>query len=374
MKIVFSTDQIYLHGGLEKVMAEKANYFVEVFNYEVTILTTEQKNNIPCYHLNEKIKFVDLAVNYQREKSFFHPKNLKKIPFHFKQWNYAISAINPDVVIVCNQAFDFYWVPFFKTKVKKIREFHATAFNLFNSRNSASFSKKMQFKLNDFVESKYDKLLLLNEDEKQFYKSKNTIVIPNPIELSNKQAILNNLKVIAAGRIAFVKGFEFLIESWKSVAKQCPNWELHIYGQGEEMYIQELKKLITKNQLDDKVFIKPATDNLLEVMLEYSIFVMSSRNECFPMVLLESLSIGLPIVSFDCPTGPRNIITNGNDGFLVEKENCEQLSEKIVFLIQNEQQRKIMGTNAVQNSKRFDKETVMKQWQYMLINLTKQSI
>jgi glycosyltransferase involved in cell wall biosynthesis len=374
MKIVFSTDQIYLHGGLEKVMAEKANYFVEAFNYEVTILTTEQKNNVPCYHLNEKIKFVDLGINYHRENSFFHPKNLKKIPFHFNQWNKAISDINPDVIIVCNQAFDFYWAPFFKTKVKKIREFHATAFNLFKSRSTASFTKKMQFRLNDFVESKYDKLLLLNEDEKQFYKSNNTIVIPNPIALSNKKALLKNTKVIAAGRIAFVKGFEFLIESWKSVAKQCPNWELHIYGQGEKKYLQELRSLIALNDLEDKVFILPATDNLLEVMLDYSIFVMSSRNECFPMVLLESLSIGLPIVSFDCPTGPRNIISDGIDGFLVEKENCELLSEKIVFLIQNEEQRKIMGTNAVQNSKRFDKESVMKQWQSMLINLTKQSI
>jgi glycosyltransferase involved in cell wall biosynthesis len=374
MKIVFSTDQIYLHGGLEKVMAEKANYFIEVFNYEVTILTTEQKNNVPCYPLNEKIQFVDLGINYNRELSFFHPKNLKKIPFHFKQWNAALSAINPDVVIVCNLAFDSYWAPFFKTKVKKIREFHATAFHLFTSRSSASFFKKIQFGFTDFVESKYDALLLLNEDEKQFYKSNNTLVLPNPIALSKKQALLNNTKVIAAGRIAFVKGFEFLIASWKLVAKQCPNWELHIYGQGDEKYIQELKSLLALNDLEDKVFILPAVPNLLDVLLDYSIFVMSSRNECFPMVLLESLSIGLPIVSFDCPTGPRNIITNGNDGFLVEKENCELLSEKIVFLIQNEEQRKIMGANAVQNSKRFDKESVMKQWQSMLINLTTQNI
>ncbi|MEC4004419.1 glycosyltransferase family 4 protein [Flavobacterium sp. SUN052] len=371
MKIVFSTDQIYLHGGLEKVMAQKANYFVEVFNYEVTILTTEQKNNVPCYALNDKIKFVDLAVNYERQKSFFHPKNLKKIPFHFKQWNKAILDINPDIIIVCNQSFDFYWAPFFKTKVKKIREFHATAFNLFNARKVAGFSKRIQLKISDFVASKYDVLLLLNKDEKQFYKSQNTVVIPNPLISNNKKASLTNHKVIAAGRIAYVKGFEFLIESWKLVVDKYPDWELHIYGQGEENYIQELNNLIKSYYLHKNVYIKPATDNLLDVMQEYSLFVMSSRNECFPMVLLESLSIGLPIVSFDCPTGPRNIITQESDGFLVEMENCEQLSEKIVFLIQNEAQRKIMGANAKQNSARFNEESVMQQWKSMLINLTK---
>lgn len=374
MKIVFSTDQIYLHGGLEKVMAQKANYFVSVFNYDVTILTTEQNNNPPCYSLNSKIKFVDLAVNYQREKSFFHRNNLKKIPYHFKQWNKAIHAINPDVIIVCNQSFDFYWTPFFKTKVKKIREFHATAFNLFKSRQDASFLKKLQLEIADYVESKYDKIILLNEDEKQFYTTNNTIVIPNPLIPTTQKAALNNNKVIAAGRIAYVKGFEFLIESWKFVAIICPNWELHIYGQGEAHYIDELNKLIQLNNLDSKVFLKPATDDLTTTMLDYSLFVMSSRNECFPMVLLESLSIGLPIVSFDCPTGPRNIITQGSDGYLVEKENCQQLAEKIVFLIQNEEKRKIMGANAKQNSIRFNEEIVMQKWQSMLINLTKQSI
>lgn len=369
MKILFSTDQIYLHGGLEKVMAEKANYFVEEFDYEVFILTTEQKGKQPCYFLNEKIKIIDLKVNYQREKSFFHFNNLKKIPFHFKQWNKALNDIKPDIIIVCNQAFDFYWTPFFNTNIKKIREFHATAFNLSLAKKNAGLLKKIQFSINDFVESKYNKIILLNEDEKSFYKSKNTVVIPNPLTLSDRQASLKNKKVIAAGRIAYVKGFEFLIESWKYVFDKCPNWELHIYGQGEKQYIDNLQKLTIEKGLEKNVFIMDAVPNLLDVMFDYSMFIMSSRNECFPMVLLESLSIGLPIVSFDCPTGPRNIITQNEDGFLVDNGNCEHLSDKIVHLIQNEKRRLEMGINAKKNSYRFEKTVIMKKWQLVFKQL-----
>jgi glycosyltransferase involved in cell wall biosynthesis len=369
MRILFSTDQIHLHGGIEKVMAVKANYFADVLGHEVTILTTEQKNKLPCYPLSSKIQLKDIAVNYNRTKSYFHPENLKKIPSHFRAYKETIKEVKPQVIISCNFAFDFYWLPFTFTTIPKFKEFHSSRYFEAQRRNATPFFKKGKYKLNDFIEQRFSKLVLLNPDEPPFYKTNNGVVVPNPISIPNKQASLQNKKAIAAGRIAPVKGFENAIRAWELVVKESPDWELHIYGQGEEAYIQSLQEIINSLQLQNRVFLQPATADLTETMLDYSIYVMSSHTECFPMVLLESLSIGLPIVSFDCPTGPRNIIANNEDGFLVENQNSAALAEKIVLLTQNDQTRIAFGNKAKQNSLRFSTEKVMLLWE----NLFKKS-
>ncbi|HLA56748.1 MAG TPA: glycosyltransferase family 4 protein [Flavobacterium sp.] len=373
MRILFTTDQIYLHGGIEKVMAEKANYFADVFDYDVHILTTEQNGNAPCYRLSEKIKKTDISVNYHRKKSYFHPANLLKLPQHFRQWRKAIRTIDPDVVIVCNYAFDFYWSPFFFTRISKLKEFHSSGFLEMEARKNAGFFGKIRFGLQDFIESKYDRIVVLNPSEAQFCKSKNTVVIPNPIGKTDKVAALKNKKAIAAGRIAPVKGFTKAIDAWALAMEYQSDWELYIYGQGEPDYIQMLKAKIVNQGLQNNIFIKPATENLDDEMAGASMYVMSSVSECFPMVLLEALSAGLPIASFDCPTGPGNIITDGEDGFLAEDQNIASLAEKIVILMTDEDLRKEMGKCGRSNAQRFSNEAVMNLWQSLFNELKNKS-
>lgn len=363
MKIVFTTDQIYLHGGIEKVMATKANYFVDVLGYDVFIITTEQKNNKPCYTLSPKIQLIDIGINYCRHKSYISLVNLKKTISHFSRWNNTIKNINPDVLIVCNIAFDYYWAPFFLRKTKKIKEFHASRFFTEQTRKSTSFIKKISFFINDFIESKYNTLMLLNEDEKNYYRSNNLAIIPNPIEIQQYvNAPLTATKAIAAGRIVAVKGFESAILAWKVVAEKHPDWQLDIFGQGEKKYISQLEDLIKQNNLSSNVFIYEAVSDLQERMLGYSFYVMTSVTECFPMILLESLMVGLPIISYDCPHGPRNIITNGEDGFVVENQNTMALAAKINYLIENPILRLEMGEKGKHNVKRFSAQNVIKQW------------
>lgn len=366
MKIIFSTDQIYLHGGLEKVMAQKANYFADVLKHEVFILTTEQNNKPACYQLSSKIKLIDIAVNYSRKKSFFHFINLIKIPKHYKNWRKTIKKINPNVVIVCNHAFDFYWVPFFNSEFKSIKEFHSSRYFLEQARENNSFLNNIKNILNDFFESKYNNIVLLNNDEKPFYKTKNTFIIGNPIEFSIKRASLKNKKAIAAGRIVPVKGFENLIKTWALVFENEPTWQLDIYGEGNLKYINSLQILINSENLQNNIFIKPASNDLIATMTDYSMYILTSQTECFPMVLLEALSVGLPIITFDCPTGPRNIITNNEDGFIVENQNCKQLADKIVYLIENENLRIVFGNNAKKNIEKFSVEFAMNKWVKLL--------
>ncbi|RXR27728.1 glycosyltransferase family 4 protein [Flavobacterium piscinae] len=363
MKILFSTDQIYLHGGIEKVMAEKANYFADVMGYEVFILTTEQKNNPPCYPLSKNISLLDLSVNYIRTKSYFHPLNISKIPTHFSRFIKTIETINPDIIITCNYAFDFYWLPFTFVSIPKIKEFHSSRYFENEIRKKTTGIRRLKYLLNDFIESKFTRLVLLNPDELDFYPSPNKVVIPNPITLRDHSDVQKRKKqVIAAGRIAPVKRFDLMIEAWKKVIAASPDWHLVIFGDGEPAYVDYLRQIIVDNYLEHNVFLQPATPQLQDEFLQSSFYLMTSKTECYPMVLLEAMSCGLPIVTYDSPTGPRNIVTHEFDGFIVPYDNESVLVEKIVFLTQNEPLRHEMGIKAVSKAASFSVEKVMVQW------------
>jgi glycosyltransferase involved in cell wall biosynthesis len=375
MKIVFSTDQIYLHGGIEKVLAQKANYFADMLGYEVIILTSEQHCHPPCYPLSRKIHLLDIGVNYIRSQSYFSKHNLIKIPFHYKQLYKTIKELNPDIWIIVNASFDFYWIPFMRKEAPKCKEFHwSRSFESQNRLINHSFIKKIKYYLNDWIESKYDQLIVLNPDEQFFFKSKNTIVIPNSI-LDSLQlpAPLVNKQALAAGRIAPVKGFDKIIKSWELVVKKNPDWQLHIYGEDYLDTRRKLENQILELRLENNVSFKGVSADMTATMQDYSFYVMSSQTECFPMVLLEAMSCGIPCVSFDCPTGPRNIITDGKDGLLAEHDSVEELANKINYLIENPGIRKKMGGRARKNIKRFSAVIVMEQWQKLFGKLLKKT-
>lgn len=213
---------------------------------------------------------------------------------------------------------------------------------------------------------------MLNPDEQKFFKSDNTTVIPNPIHIPDSQSKLDKRKVLAAGRIAPVKGFERLIKAWTLVVMNHPDWELHIYGDEYLNTRIELDKQIKELGIESNIQFKGVVNNMTEIMLDYSLYLMTSHTECFPMVLLESLSVGLPIVAFDVPTGPRNIITNNEDGILIENNNIQEFATAVSGLIENNEKIKLMGLNAKINSYRFQNENVMKTWSELFNKLIKQ--
>jgi glycosyltransferase involved in cell wall biosynthesis len=367
MKIVFLIDHIYLHGGIEKVLAEKANYFVDVLKYEVTILTTQQDNKPSCYPLSDKVKLMDLGINYNRSKSYFHISNLKKIFYHFSNRRKFLKSINPDFVIVVNHDFDFYWIPFLHKTSKKIKEYHNSQYT--RQEGLPSIKKKLLDKITRFVENKYDVLVVLNKDEQMFFKSSNTIVIPNPISIPTFQSKLDKKKVLAAGRISPVKGFDRLMEIWALVLTDYPAWELHIYGEDYLDTQSKLEEQIVKLGIEKNVSFRGVTKNITDTMLDYSLYLMTSYTESFSMVIVESLSIGLPVVAFDVPTGPRNLITNNVDGVLVENNDIESYSRIVSNLILDTSKRKIMGLEAKKNSLYFENANIMTKWSELLNKL-----
>jgi glycosyltransferase involved in cell wall biosynthesis len=161
-----------------------------------------------------------------------------------------------------------------------------------------------------------------------------------------------------------------LIKIWNLIPNRHNNWELHIYGEGDENLKFKLQKLINTLKLPN-IFFKGATNKLDLKMKNASIFALTSETECFPMVLLESLSCGLPVISYDCPNGPRNIITNNKDGILIKSDNIKCFAKELENMIKNFELRKEMSRNAIKNVRRFDESIVMESWIKLFLKISK---
>lgn len=360
MEILYLTDQTYLHGGIEKVLSQKANYFADVLDYEVTIVTYNQRGNNNCYMFSSKIRFIDLGINYETGKSYFHPHHLKKIPYHRSALKKIIQQLKPDIIISSSFGPDFYFLPFIEKHIPKIKEFHASRY--FYNQVMVSAKTKVLHWLDQRTENKYEQLVVLNDSEKNFYNNENVCVIPNPAEVSGDRADVSVKKIMAAGRISPVKNFADLIDAFSRLSAEFPHWEVHFFGEDYGGTQKKLEDKITKYGLQDQIKFKGISQDLKKEMQNYSIYGMTSITECFPMVLLESLSVGLPVISYDSPTGPQHILTHDVDSFLVPYKNLDIFTEKLKHLMKNENLRKEMGAQGIENVQRFSIEVVMKQW------------
>lgn len=332
MKILYITGQLKYQGGIERVLCLKANYFADVLDQNVFLLTYEQGKNPFIYSLSKKIIHEDLGLNYDvaiHQKGLFTPRNLLKGIRHFFLLKKKLKEINPDVIIIPNGGFDFMFLPYLAHDKFLVREMHSSLYA--RSFRNVSIKEKIRFLIDTFFEKKYTSVVVLNNTEKNFIFNDNVKVIPNPINVGKyNRPNLDSKRVIAAGRISPVKGFDNLIRTWSSIIEKDPDITLHIYGDGDCEYRSYLNDLIKSLHLERHVFLEGAVSSLLQVLPSYSLFVCSSHTECFPMVFLEAMSCGVPVISFDCPSGPKHIITDGVDGFLVKDQSLDDLVSKVL--------------------------------------------
>lgn len=363
-KIVILVDQLNSHGGIERLVAMKANYWTEYFNYEVTIIATEQYEKDLVYDLSEKVNFIDLEINYDRDKSYFSSKNVFKFFKNVIKIQTYILNEKPDFVLVASHIPITYFLPFLIKKSKTIKEFHFTKFN----RPTINFKTKML----NFIESKYDFLVVLSQEEQKFYPSKNTVVIPNPIEISNQKNIPIQKRenvVLFVGRIAPVKRLEKMIEIWKQFISKNPHWKLHIFGTQEGEYFEQINFLVAQNQLQQSVIFKGQSSTINEELSKAKALLLTSEQECFPMVILEAQAKGLVVFSYDCPTGPRNIIHSNTDGILIPNNDLEEYVSEMDRVLNNVENLQFISTNAVRNAYQFSVDKVMNQWNIYIFNL-----
>ena len=167
-------------------------------------------------------------------------------------------------------------------------------------------------------------------------------------------------RIICAGRLDEQKGFDYLIEAWALIAKKFPDWKIDIFGHGDLK--DALNKMIANRKLENQMEIHNPTDRIYDEYMNSSLYVMSSRYEGLPLVLIEAMSCGLPCVSFNCPNGPSEIISNGEDGLIVPFGNISELAKSIEWMITHKEERERMSQNSREKVKYYLAENIMPQW------------
>lgn len=231
----------------------------------------------------------------------------------------------------------------------------------------------VQKKLRLHVYRKCNKVLVLTSSDKSCYDKhfdyEHTVLIPNPVPtLECFQSPLDNKIAVAMGRIQYQKGFDTLVDVFVEVNKKHSDWKCYIYGDGN--YRDEIDNYIKKKGMQEVVILKGRTENVPAAMREASMFILSSRFEGFGMVLAEAMTQGLPAVSFDCPTGPSDIVKTNVNGILVENQNKQALSDAICYMIEHPKERKRMGANAIETVKEFSGDSIAKKWYKLFDEIT----
>ena len=381
-KIVFCTPAIYSAGGVERVVSYKASFFAEQLGYDVTIIVTEGKGRDCYFSLSDKVKVINFELGFEE---LWQASFVKKVfLFLTKQRQYKrllkaeLMRIRPDFTISMLRR-EINFLTSIHDGSKKIGELHVNRANYRNfEANDSNGLKRLfaKFWMKSLVKKlkRLDQLVVLTDKSKTSWPElSNVTVIPDPIPLQIECGVRSEKcgvrsvecgvrakRVVTIGRYAYQKGYDLLLQAWAEVEKQFHDWTLDIYGQGDQTSYRELMGDLGINA--NRCHLNGPVDDVVKTYQNSTIFVLSSRFEGFGLVLVEAMACGLPVVSFDCPAGPDEIITDGADGLLVPSGDVHALAEKLMTLMADEELRKRLGQQARQTAQRYDMKTIANQW------------
>jgi glycosyltransferase involved in cell wall biosynthesis len=364
---------LFNSAGMERVTTIKANYLAEQQDYDVSILTTEQMGRPVFYPLSDKVHLYHLDIGIHENfgnESYLQKcvSRFKKIREYKRKLEQVLNEISPDIT-VSTLGLDIGFINDLRDGSIKIGELHfpGNFRELMTRQLSANpipnfIAKIRTWEMRRKCE-KLNRLVVLTEEEKTYWKNQTNIsLIPNPLPFSSETiSSVKNKKAIAVGRLAYEKGFDLLIQAWKAVYGKHPDWELTIYGKGNQQ--ESLLQLIAKNRLEQVITIHDPVSDIQKVYPEYSMLIFPSRYlDSFGMVIVEGMECGVPPVAFDSPCGPKDLITDGVNGFLVQSGDINGLATKINQLIESADLRKLMSATAKKTASGYRVEKIMKQW------------
>lgn len=357
MKISYIVHGYTNSGGTERVLATKANYLA-TYGYNVSIISMGQENKSPFFSYSPQIQFYHLNLS---------GNDLKNKHLFMERVSACLNTIKPDIAITMGFGVSKYLYEV-KDGSKKIFEYHFSKYKrkfelaaLDKYSLGRIFTDIYSYKRSK-IARRYDRFIVLtNEDKESWRNIPNIEVISNPLSfVTDKYSDVTAKRVISVGRYTYQKGFDLLIDIWSEINKRYPDWKLSIYGSGGKKAY--LENCIKKFGLSDVIELHPPTPNVDKEFLESSIFAMTSRYEGFGLVLSEAMSCGLPVISYACKCGPRDIIKDGEDGFLIEFKDKPAFIDKLSLLIEDQALRTKMGEAARNNVARFNIENIMPKW------------
>lgn len=354
MKIGIFINDLSNRNGTERAVTNLANILIE--KYEVIILSGRLESEIKFY-LHPDIKVVNLGLPEIKKikilRLSYYIALAKKIK-ELKCYSYIIGTTH---------LLNIFLILFSNKKIKVIACEHM----------SNTVVRGTVNKIRKYCYKKVDKLIVLTKTDYKYYvkfiPKEKIRVIPNSLSfINNEKNELTNKNMVAVGRLTKQKGFDLLLESVNLIKEEIKDWTIEIYGEGEEKV--ELLKKIKKYKIEDIIQVKKPVKNIQQKYLNSSIYLLPSRWEGLPMVLIEALECGLPIISFDCPTGPSEIVKNKENGFLILPQDINNFAGKIVELVKNTNLRREMGIISKKIAKNYSKENIQQKWEEILIDDT----
>ena len=360
MTLLYVTDAFAVLGGLERVLADKMNYLAEEYGYDVYLLTINQGCHDVPFPLHHKVRHIDLGIGMHQQYAYYGIRRLIKYNslngLLAQKMRDIFSQIDVDV-IVCAKL-DYVGV---LNKVRGDVPLVVESHTLCKAEQmaGAGWLRRLHVWSFKWQIGKADVIVVLTEGDAKDWEPYNrrVSVIPNIVRLNEEGYCPQNSEktVVFVGRNDHQKDFESLLQIWSIVYARHPDWTLEIYG-GSDMHVTGVRVL------------KPTPD----IMSHYrrsSMLVLTSLYEPFGLVLPEAMSCGLPVVAFDCPYGPGEIITDGVDGFLIKNRDIHAFAERVCQLIENPDLRVQMGKAGIKSSQRYRADLIMPKWKELFEKL-----
>lgn len=377
MKIIYCTHSTCNPGGMERVLLNKVTYLSQLPGWKVAVVTTDQNQRPPFYPFPEKVRMTDLGINYSEDNGKGAWKKitgyLRKRKEHKRKLTALLLKEKPDIVVSLYPS-ESSFIPDIKDGSKKVLELHYCKFFRlqYGRRGLLGWIDKLRTRQDEQIVRRFDKFVVLtNEDRGYWGNLPNIEVIPNAaMHVSDAYSDVMNKRVIAVGRLDYQKGFDRLVQAWQLVRHtgKFTDWKLDIFGQGE--WREMLQQMIDKAELQDSVRLNRPTKQIGEEYVKSDMLVMSSNYEGFPMVMIEAMTCGLPVVSFDYKCGPKDIIQPGINGLLVPNGDIQALADAMMKVMEDEAYRKMLSLNARKVVDTYSEQAVMSQWIRLFTSIT----
>lgn len=343
-------------GGAERVLTHLATDWAEKGN-QVTIATYD-KGDDPFYALSAKVRLIKLRLS--GGNILLRLINHLKRPFVFRK---IIKKLSPDVVISFMD----------KTNVLVLMAKSGVDIPVIISERTdflKYYPGTVVSLLRPFFYKRAQALVTLSQVQAQYFRKfcRRVVIIANPV-IPLKYSLSSNASkrepnILAAGRLSNEKGFDLLLRAFSNIHASIPDWNLVIYGKGPDR--KNLERLVHNLRIQKRVKLAGITKDLPKVMSKAGIFVLSSRYEGFPNVLIEAMAAGCPVIATDCADSIRDIITHQKNGLLIPPENIEALEKAIKLLLTNESLRKKLGKEAQKSIKKFSLKKISRKWEHLM--------
>lgn len=360
MRILYTMTTIKGNGGVQRIIFDKCNYLV-AHGYEIAIAYFGTNSDNPSFYVDDRIKLYPINVEASNGSALSKIKSLIKSISIFK---HIVSKVRPEVIDNANAIILSWLIPFLNRGAKTITELHQSydGVLIFNKANYGenSIRSKVLMSLRKHIYPKYDKVVVLTDEDRMKWRLDNCITIPNFTNIhSDKEIDYSQKTAIWVGRLTHQKGVDIFINVLKKLFVKVPDWKYIVIGDGCDSYSKEMKDFVKLHE--NKIHYVRSTDKIQEYYEQASLYISTSRFEGLPLSLIEAAILGLPIVGFNI-TGNDQIVEDEVNGKLAMSFNEDELLDDIMNLMKHQESRIAMGVKAKEIARKYDKEYVMGQW------------